>query len=519
MIKINNIVPKIQKQARSFVSGMGNGEALAPVILLEIAVTSGRTNQARKRGGFIEARERLTEEILGAFFWLGGVHYFNKLGDIVGKRALGLKKLEFNVERDNVGNPFSNYVRKIVLASKIKANEILKKNPDAVTKTINPEQLEKTLAKFKFIKIASSIILSNAIIGFIVPKMNQAITRHYQKSINNLNAKHPELMKLGVGIDDFRNNPNIDKKNVSFKGFGSIQNLLSLTHKFEHDAKYKLLSTDVGTAGGRAISARNKHERTEVLFRDLSSLYFYLFCRKHLNALFNKVEDGRFNRLDAVSSHQLHEHLSKNFEKFDGKDFLKFAFGDENAKIPEKFNFEAVKKGETQTITLEEFKALEKDANLVKLAEGMSKLQPPIKGVPILTKAQVLDVYKGGIINEPEFLRSVYKQFTNGKSEDIFGFVPQKDLEKLKLNMIDYVKDIAKKAATNKEEITLKLLKKVNTQNYTKNVLNLGMGFAVSAYFLSTVIPKVQYWITKMQTGQDKFPGVEQYAGEKKGKK
>ena len=28
---------------------------------------------------------------------------------------------------------------------------------------------------------------------------------------------------------------------------------------------------------------------------------------------------------------------------------------------------------------------------------------------------------------------------------------------------------------------------------------------------LSTLIPKMQYWITKMRTGQDGFPGTEEY--------
>lgn len=42
------------------------------------------------------------------------------------------------------------------------------------------------------------------------------------------------------------------------------------------------------------------------------------------------------------------------------------------------------------------------------------------------------------------------------------------------------------------------------------------MGFATSAIFLSTLIPKMQYWITKMTTGQDKFPGTADYSNEKK---
>ena len=209
---------------------------------------------------------------------------------------------------------------------------------------------EKTLALFKFGKIASSILLTNAIIGFIVPKMNQAITKHYQKSINALSAQHPELMKNGVPFDEFATKDGKPSKDVSF-GQGWTQTLLSLTHKFENEANYKLLSTDVGIAGGRAISARNKHERKEVLFRDVSSIYFYLFCRKHLNGLLNQVEDGRWTRLDPVSADQVHNHISAHVtNKMNGtcsqEEFLKEILGTKQENFSESVT-EKIKKLKT----------------------------------------------------------------------------------------------------------------------------------------------------------------------------
>lgn len=67
--------------------------------------------------------------------------------------------------------------------------------------------------------------------------------------------------------------------------------------------------------------------------------------------------------------------------------------------------------------------------------------------------------------------------------------------------------------------ITTDTLKKACRENFIKNSFNWGVGFAISALFLSTLIPKMQYWITKMTTGQDKFPGTADYSNEKKGKK
>ena len=71
------------------------------------------------------------------------------------------------------------------------------------------------------------------------------------------------------------------------------------------------------------------------------------------------------------------------------------------------------------------------------------------------------------------------------------------------------VRDIIKQAKNG--NIDASMLEKVCKKNMRMNVLNWGTGFAVSAFFLSTVIPKVQYWITRVTTGSDAFPGTAEY--------
>ena len=38
------------------------------------------------------------------------------------------------------------------------------------------------MARFKFAKVISSVLIANAFIGFVLPKINQAITRSYHKN-------------------------------------------------------------------------------------------------------------------------------------------------------------------------------------------------------------------------------------------------------------------------------------------------------------------------------------------------
>ena len=77
--------------SRRFVRGIAQ-KSLIPLIMLECFVTGGRTIQAYKRGGFEEARERFTEESIGAAFWFAGVKMFNKMNDYIGKRILKLDR-------------------------------------------------------------------------------------------------------------------------------------------------------------------------------------------------------------------------------------------------------------------------------------------------------------------------------------------------------------------------------------------------------------------------------------------
>ena len=54
-----------------------------------------------------------------------------------------------------------------------------------------------------------------------------------------------------------------------------------------------------------------------------------------------------------------------------------------------------------------------------------------------------------------------------------------------------------------------RLEKKASKRNAVLHSTYLGVGLGVSILFLSTLIPKMQYWITKLRTGKDGFPGVD----------
>ena len=83
--------------------------------------------------------------------------------------------------------------------------------------------------------------------------------------------------------------------------------------------------------------------------------------------------------------------------------------------------------------------------------------------------------------------------------------------------MEDYVEDICKNAKDGK--INKDVLKKAKNKNILFSGINFAAGFAVAALFLSTLIPKFQYWYTRKTTGKDLFPGTYEEEDKKLNKK
>ncbi len=544
-----------------FVRGLQIG-GTAPLVLLECFVTGGRTLQAAKRGGFDEARERFTEESIGAFFWFCGVKGFNKMNDYIGKWLLKLLTPNFDGKEDDIRKPVTNYLHdeKLIKAAargELSEEEIASTFDDAMLKRLNKlkkrigkiddpnnaaeiiqkraskflrELTPKQTAVFKSLKIGSSILLANGLVGFVVPHINQKITRILHEKRQEKHFEKELQYFKPVNMDSFVNEEKAKSKdNVAFTGIAPAT-LLSIANHFENDTVYQLLSTDVGIAGGRAVSARNNHERTEVLFRDLSSIYFYMFNMLNINKWMNMLEDGRKTRLDPVGAQEvtdlMKDVLKENGNKMSVDDFSMKILGNNNNvyKITPELNA----KFKNGVINLDTFlEHISKEPTLSAeeietysdLAKRMSKLQPAIeRKTRILTKTQVKDVFREGYLNMPEFLDSIYGVATAGKHKNPYKYVAQSDLDGLKDDMYHYVNDIIQKARKAGKDITPELLEKARRVNFAKNALNWGVGFAISATFLSTLIPKIQYWITKVTTGQNAFPGTTDYSGEKKSK-
>ena len=240
-------------------SAFYNPNAVIPILAIEAGVTLGRTYEAAKTGGKKEATERFVEQGVSAAVWWWGVQAIRNL-TALGAKALG----------------------------------------------------KENSANFKNINSIFSTTLATAFIGFVLPKINHKIS---EKLTSKNEKTSTDTLLKPLSFEDYQKKSKEKSSNVSFKSLAAVASLL------ENNATARLLATDTGVIAGRFKNGRNKYERIEGLFRDISSIYFYLFSTKHIVKGLNKLTGNK-----DISP----EILEKQFEylKNSGKDtkvFEKYA--------------------------------------------------------------------------------------------------------------------------------------------------------------------------------------------------
>jgi hypothetical protein len=486
---------------------MTKADAIEPIVALEATVVAGRTLQAYKRGKGDEARERFLEESTGSIVWLLGVQVLNEVGDKILGKVLKHKGANFDVGTDKVlRTPFDNFM-----------------------KNVAPRNLSSNqVALLKGAKVLTSIALANMFIGCVVPKLNHTLTnivRHNKRIEEEQSQKNNDDV-----LDLSTNKSSEDTKNTSPSFKGGVSALNVFTNAIENTNTGKLLSTDVGIAGGRMYNARTKEERREIAIRDIGSIYFYMWAQGHVGNILSFIETGKFTRLNPSSAKILDEHLC-NFIKNNGGEmsvdnFKDAVLGKKSSEInlPEGIHFDSgelsiydkfmnkFKKTKEEPLKVAKLKDVEniiQDNETLSRIREMSKLQPTRLGESVITKQQIIDSINKSEINDPKLLDKIYTEFTKGANKEEYKFVSNKTFTQLKKEMIEYVERICK--ASKNGKVDESLIKKINNKNIVYSGINLAAGFVVAATFLSTLIPKFQYYITKKTTGVDAFPGTYDY--------
>ena len=137
----------------------------------------------------------------------------------------------------------------------------------------------------------------------------------------------------------------------------------------------------------------------------------------------------------------------------------------------------------------------------------MTKLQPLHAELgKVLTQKQVEDVLRNGAITNAGSMFKMHRAQFGEALTDPGRFISMKQINKFRDSITTFVDETVKCAKDG--QITEDVLKNVDKKNLLRTGAFWAAGFLVSALFLSTLIPKAQYWLTERRTGKNEFPGL-----------
>lgn len=558
----NRYKPIINRQSQKILAEITNPKNLWSTLLLEGTVVGGRSYQSYKRGGMVELKERIFEEISTSIVWLFGIA---TLALCIDKIA---KKFNLATDADMVTDKLTKKVG--YLASK--APNPIDKFTQGIKKTGMLGNAKDTLVKLKFMKLILSSAIAIYAVGSVIPKINHAWTK-------KLLAEQKEEVDKKQKLQS--ENKNSKSHQPQFKGLTNI--LTAITYTVENNSMAKCATVDLGVTGGRETNARNNDERLEILVRDGGSIPFYIWTTPVVAGLAAKTFNKTINTdLDSRIAQSINEKLMDKFDKpMSVEELKKWLVGDETSLISKekldkltetelhlqdiqnilaenknlKLNEDNFKKfaklnaqsygcdeliAHANEIAVDKSKKAESE-NLMKVAkelyektfsgkilepEDLKKLvQNPDETTQtvinkiinwkkdgFIVKDQLNHVMQKNIINDAEFLGKSYSTVTDIANPK--RFVSADELKNVHNNMKDYAQKVFEKIQklVQNNPVTKADAEKTLNQMHKNNIMGkcayFATGFTFSALFLSIIIPRLQCYITKVRTGSDKFPGV-----------
>ncbi len=232
----------------NIISAIGDTSKVYPLVVRDcgieiptkVALTYNQNLKDSEEMAKNATRERLLDEYSTSFVWLAGGPIINKICSWLIKKSGFYPNINSNLfkEKQNQGIKYN-----IDKFEKLAPNEV-----NEMKKVLSNKSTYQKLLAGKF---ALSTIIPISLIGFVIPKLNFALTNKIKESKNNKEV-----------ISSKNNN------NVSFKGISaSLANISDVN---------RMAVIDGGYTVGRVATGRNKYERLENGFR-LSMMMFLNF--------------------------------------------------------------------------------------------------------------------------------------------------------------------------------------------------------------------------------------------------
>lgn len=278
----------------NIISAIGNNSSIYPLLVRDCCIEAPSKILIARRENLKESqikandatREKIIDEYATSAIWLGGIPAVEKLADkYISKKGYNpnvniklfgegkkegsslVQGIEYNIKK------FSQYSNKDV--------------QDAVADLIKVRDNKAVYEKFLTKKFAAATIIPTLIMGFVLPKLNFALTRKVKENRNTqlpLNVPTKSFTSLNrTKFSDFYEKQN---KDIVFTG-GLTSTIASLR------TVDKMAISDGGLTVGRVSTSRNKEEGYANAFRMIGSMILNfvtpVYIAKGLDKLANKL--------------------------------------------------------------------------------------------------------------------------------------------------------------------------------------------------------------------------------------
>lgn len=278
----------------NIISAIGNNSSIYPLLVRDCCIEAPSKILIARRENSKESqikandatREKIIDEYATSAIWLGGIPAVEKLADkYISKKGYNpdvniklfgegkkegsslVQGIEYNIKK------FSQYSNKDV--------------QDAVADLIKVRDNKAVYEKFLTKKFAAATIIPTLIMGFVLPKLNFALTRKVKENRNTqlpLNVPTKSFTSLKrTKFSDFYEKQN---KDIAFTG-GLTSTIASLR------TVDKMAISDGGLTVGRVSTSRNKEEGYANAFRMIGSMILNfvtpVYIAKGLDKLANKL--------------------------------------------------------------------------------------------------------------------------------------------------------------------------------------------------------------------------------------
>lgn len=255
----------------NIISAIGNNSSIYPLLVRDCCIEAPSKILIARKENLKESkeiandatREKIIDEYATSGIWLGGIPMVEYFSDkFISKKGynpivnLNLFKTEKNKET------YQGIEYNINKFKNIQAKDVQDAVQDLIKVKNNKESFEKLLTK----KFCAATIIPTIIMGFVLPKLNFALTKKIREK------KAPQKAE--------------SKKEISFTGSftSQIANLRTVD---------KMAISDGGLTVGRVTTSRNKDEAWANAFRMIGSMILNfvtpIYIAKGLDKLANKL--------------------------------------------------------------------------------------------------------------------------------------------------------------------------------------------------------------------------------------